>query len=85
MNTVLGGPTYSDGVAAAVAAVAEEQAIPAVAMKEAIIGRNRTTLVERFLEPAELADLVVYLASVCASATNGAAVRADGGVLTAML
>lgn len=85
VNTVLGGPTYSDGVAAAVAAVAEEQAVPAEAMKEAIIGRNRTTLVERFLEPTELADLVVYLASVRASATNGAAVRADGGVLTAML
>lgn len=85
VNTVLGGPTYSDGVAATVAAVAEAKALPADAMKQAIIGQNRTTLLERFLEPAEVANLVTYLASPRASATNGAALRADGGVLTAML
>lgn len=85
VNTVLGGPTYSDGVAASVAAVAEAQGVPTDAMKDAIIGQNRTTLLERFLDPAEIADLVTYLASPRASATNGAAVRADGGVLTAML
>ncbi|WP_136053812.1 SDR family oxidoreductase [Microbacterium sp. K24] len=85
VNTVLGGPTYSDGVAATVAAVAEAQALPAEAMKQAIIGQNRTTLLERFIEPAEVANMVTYLASPRASATNGAAMRADGGVLTAML
>lgn len=85
VNTVLGGPTYSDGVAATVAAVAEAQAMPAEAMKQAIIGQNRTTLLERFIEPAEIANMVTYLASPRASATNGAALRADGGVLTAML
>ncbi|MFD8770800.1 MULTISPECIES: SDR family oxidoreductase [Microbacterium] len=55
------------------------------AMKQVIIGKNRTTLLERFLDPTEVADLVAYLASPRASATNGAAVRADGGVLTSML
>ena len=85
VNTVLGGPTYSDGVAATVAAVAEAQSLPADAMKQAIIGQNATTLLERFLEPTEIASLVTYLASPVASATNGAALRADGGVLTAML
>ncbi|MFK0402730.1 SDR family NAD(P)-dependent oxidoreductase [Microbacterium sp. NPDC090225] len=85
VNTVLGGPTYSDGVAATVAAVAEAQSLPADAMKQAIIGQNATTLLERFLDPTEIASLVTYLASPLASATNGAAVRADGGVLTAML
>jgi NAD(P)-dependent dehydrogenase (short-subunit alcohol dehydrogenase family) len=85
VNTVLGGPTYSDGAAATVAAVAEAQSIPADAMKQAIIGQNRTTLLERFIEPEEIANLVAYIASPRASVTNGAALRADGGVLTAML
>lgn len=85
VNTVLGGPTYSDGVAATVAAVAEAQSLPADAMRQAIIGQNATTLLERFLDPTEIASLVTYLASPVASATNGAALRADGGVLTAML
>ena len=39
---------------------------------------------QRFMEPAEIANLALYLASPLSSATNGAAVRADGGVLTAL-
>jgi len=85
VNTVLGGPTYSDGVAGTVRAISEAQAVPTDAMKAAIIGENRTSLIERFIDPAEIAYLVLYLASPLASATNGAAVRADGGVLTTIL
>ncbi|GAA4136663.1 SDR family NAD(P)-dependent oxidoreductase [Leifsonia shinshuensis] len=85
VNTVLGGPTYSDGVTATVESIAAAQSAPVDAVKAAIIGQNRTTLLERFLEPTELASLVAYLASPLASATNGAAVRADGGVLTGLL
>lgn len=85
VNTVLGGPTYSDGVAATIETIAAGQSAPVDAMKAAIIEQNRTTLLERFIEPAEIASLVSYLASPRASATNGAAVRVDGGVLTGML
>lgn len=85
VNTVLGGPTYSDGVAASVEMIARAQASTANEMRDAIIGQNRTTLLERFIEPAEIAHLVTYLASPVASATNGAALRADGGVLTGIL
>lgn len=85
VNTVLGGPTYSDGVATAVASIADAQSAPVDAVKAAIIGQNATTLLERFIDPSEVAGLVAYLASPLASATNGAAIRADGGVLTAML
>ncbi|MDJ1114307.1 SDR family NAD(P)-dependent oxidoreductase [Microbacterium dauci] len=85
VNTVLGGPTYSDGVASVVESIAEAQGAPAEATKAAVIGQNRTSLLERFIEPAEIASLVAYLASPLASATNGAALRADGGVLTTTL
>ncbi|MFE5409546.1 SDR family NAD(P)-dependent oxidoreductase [Microbacterium sp. NPDC056569] len=85
VNTVLGGPTYSDGVAATIESIAGSQSAPVDAVKAAIIGQNSTTLLERFIDPSEIANLATYLASPLASATNGAAVRADGGVLTAML
>ncbi|MBO9554956.1 SDR family oxidoreductase [Cellulomonas sp.] len=85
VNTILGGPTYSDGVADTVARIAEAQAVTADEMKQAIIGANRTTLLERFIEPSEIASLALYLASPLSSATNGAAVRADGGVLTTIV
>ena len=64
---------------------ATPESLGAEAMKGAIIGGNPTSLLERFIEPEEVADLVVYLASPRAAATNGAALRADGGVLTTML
>jgi NAD(P)-dependent dehydrogenase (short-subunit alcohol dehydrogenase family) len=57
----------------------------AAELKSAIIGGNATTLLERFIEPTEIANLAVYLASARSSATNGAALRADGGVLTTTL
>ncbi len=85
VNTILGGPTYSDGVASAVEQVARAQAMPTDELKAAIVAGNQTSLLERFLEPAEIAHLAAYLASPLSSATNGAALRADGGVLTAMV
>lgn len=85
VNTVLGGPTYSDGVAEAVGGLARAHGIAVEDAKRAVIAENRTTLLERFIEPDELAHLVAYLASPLSSATNGAALRADGGVLTTLL
>ncbi len=85
VNTILGGPTYSDGVARAVNQIAQAQAVPAEELKAAIIAGNQTSLLQRFIEPAEIANLALYLASPLSSATNGAALRADGGVLTAMI
>jgi NAD(P)-dependent dehydrogenase (short-subunit alcohol dehydrogenase family) len=85
VNTVLGGPTYSDGVAGTVERIATAQGVPTQDLKAAIIAGNQTSLLQRFIEPAEIANLVLYLASPLSSATNGAAVRADGGVLTTMV
>ncbi|MGZ0712622.1 SDR family NAD(P)-dependent oxidoreductase (plasmid) [Coraliomargarita sp. W4R53] len=85
VNTILGGPTYSDGVADTIRDIAEAQRLSTDDLKAVIIGGNQTSLLERFIEPDEIANLAVYLSSPLSSATNGAAVRADGGVLTAML
>jgi NAD(P)-dependent dehydrogenase (short-subunit alcohol dehydrogenase family) len=85
VNTILGGPTYSDGVAETVNQIAQAQAMPAEDLKAAIIAGNQTTLLQRFIEPSEIANLALYLASPLSSATNGAALRADGGVLTGMI
>lgn len=85
VNTVLGGPTYSDGVARAVEDLSRAQGVPAGQVRSAIEAANRTSLLQRFIEPAEIAHLVAYLAGSVSSATNGAALRADGGVLTTTL
>lgn len=85
VNTILGGPTYSHGVSQAVEQIAGVQGMPVGDLKAAIIGGNQTSLLERFIEPDEIAALVAYLASPLSSATNGAALRADGGVLTGIL
>ncbi|TKV29156.1 SDR family oxidoreductase [Arthrobacter sp. NamB2] len=85
VNTILGGPTYSDGVAQTVTQIAAAQQVAPDDLKAMIIGGNQTSLLQRFLDPTEIAQLAVFLASPMSSATNGAALRADGGVLTAML
>lgn len=85
VNTILGGPTYSDGVATTIESIAATQSVPVEALKASIIEQNTTTLLQRFIEPDEIASMVAYLASPLASATNGAAIRVDGGVLTGAL
>lgn len=80
VNTVLGGPTYSDGVATTVEQIAAARSVRPDDLKTALV--RDTSLLQRFIEPAEIAHLVAFLASPLSSATNGAALRADGGVLT---
>ncbi|KOS07516.1 oxidoreductase [Flavobacterium akiainvivens] len=82
VNTILGGPTYSTGVAATIKALATAQGIDVEQMKQGIITHtNPDSLLQRFINPEEIAHLVTYLASPLSSATNGACLRADGGVL----
>jgi len=82
VNTVLGGPTYSDGVAMTIEQIANAQNIDVEQMKSAIMQQtNPHSLLQRFIDPSEIASLVVYLASPLSIATNGSCLRADGGVL----
>lgn len=82
VNTILGGPTYSDEVAHTVKQIAEVQNLTVDQMKEIIIQTsNPHILLQRFINPEEIASLAVYLSSPLSLAVNGASLRADSGVL----
>ncbi len=82
VNTILGGPTYSDGVAEIVEQISKTQNLELEQMKNAILQQsNSHILLQRFIDPTEIANLVSYLSSPLSIATNGASLRADAGVL----
>jgi NAD(P)-dependent dehydrogenase (short-subunit alcohol dehydrogenase family) len=82
VNSVLPGPTLSEGVGGFVKQLAKDQNKTEEDInKEFFESMRPTSLVQRFLTPDEVANMVVYLASPLAAATNGAAIRAEGGVL----
>lgn len=82
VNTILGGPTYSDGVAETVTQIASAQNQEVEQVKNYIMNSfNPSSLLKRFIDPSEIANLAVYLSSPLSIATNGSSVRADGGVL----
>jgi NAD(P)-dependent dehydrogenase (short-subunit alcohol dehydrogenase family) len=85
VNSVLPGPTGSEGVGDFVAKLAVEQKISAAEMERRFFETARpSSLLGRFATPEEVANLIVYTASQAASATNGAALRVDGGVVRAI-
>ena len=84
VNAVLPGPTASEGVTDFVGALAADaKQSPQDFEKEFFRSVRPTSLLQRFATVEEVANTVTYLCSPLASATNGAAVRVDGGVLRA--
>lgn len=82
VNTILGGPTYSDGVAQTIEHLARAQNIEIEQLKSGIMQQtNPHSLIGRFINPAEIASLAAYLSSPLSLATNGSCLRADGGIL----
>jgi NAD(P)-dependent dehydrogenase (short-subunit alcohol dehydrogenase family) len=82
VNSVLPGPTKSRGVDEFVEALARTESKSFEAFEKEFFEKVRpTSLIKRFASPAEVASMVAYLASPLASATTGAAVRVDGGVI----
>src|ERR1700730_1176706 len=80
VNSVLPGPTSSEGVATFVRQMAEQQQVDEAEMERRFFQTARpTSLLRRFITPEEVANLVVYVCSPAASATTGAALRVDGG------
>ena len=86
VNSVLAGPTASEGVSAFVERLARQQGVDFATMERDFFRSARpSSLLGRFARPEEVAATIAYLCSEHASATNGAAVRADGGVVRAIL
>jgi NAD(P)-dependent dehydrogenase (short-subunit alcohol dehydrogenase family) len=84
VNAVLPGPTASEGVSDFVDQLASKaQQTTADFEKEFFRSVRPTSLLQRFATVEEVANMVTYLCSPLASATNGAAMRVDGGVLRA--
>jgi len=82
VNSVLPGPTASEGVVGFVAQLAASSGkSPAQVEKEFFQSARPTSLLRRFEEPGEIAAVIAFVCSARASATTGAALRADGGVV----
>lgn len=82
VNSVLPGPTMSEGVETFVKELAKQngQSVD-VAAKSFVKQHRPTSLLQRFATVEEIASMVVYVSSKEASATNGAALRAEGGIV----
>lgn len=82
VNCVLPGPTRSRGVGEFVEALAKQEGKTFEEFQKEFFRKVRpTSLIKRFAKPEEAASLVAYVASPLSSATTGAALRVDGGVV----
>ena len=86
VNTILPGPTRSRGIGDFIKDMAKSDGISAAEVEKNFFADLRpTSLIQRFASIDEIANLVVYISSPLASATNGAALRADGGLIRSIL
>ncbi len=86
VNSVLAGPTRSEGVEQFLRDLAAKDGITVEQVEQDFFKNARPgSLLQRFAIPEEIANMVVYLSSPLAAATNGAALRAEGGLLRAIL
>ena len=84
VNSVLPGPTESEGVATFVTDLAKRQGVGRSEFEAEFFRSARpSSLLKRFATVGEVANMIVYVCSPLASATNGAALRVDGGVIRA--
>lgn len=82
VNAVLPGTTRSEGIDAFLESVASNPGAPMAEIEAEFFSKERpTSLLQRMIEADEIATLVAYVASPLSSATNGAALRVDGGVV----
>ena len=81
VNTVMPGTTRSEGIVSFLKSVASDAAQSDAEIEREFFSRDRpTSLIQRMIEPEEVASMVAYVASPLAAATNGAALRVDGGI-----
>jgi len=86
VNSVLPGPTLTEGAKDFFDKLAAQQGISFDEAAKAFFANARpTSLLRRFIDPDEVAAMVAYVCSPLAAATNGAALRVDGGVVRSLV
>ncbi len=86
VNSVLPGPTASEGVTSFVQGMARQQGISAAEIERQFFATVRpSSLLKRFERPDEVAAVVAFVASAQGAIINGAAVRAEGGIVRSVL
>jgi NAD(P)-dependent dehydrogenase (short-subunit alcohol dehydrogenase family) len=86
VNSVLPGPTASEGVGEFVTRLAAERGADRAAVEREFFATARpSSILQRFATPDEVASMIAYVCSTRASATTGAALRVDGGVVRAIV
>jgi NAD(P)-dependent dehydrogenase (short-subunit alcohol dehydrogenase family) len=82
VNAVLPGPTRTEGVEDLMETLAAKEGVSVDQMAARFVTQSRpTSLLQRLASPEEVANMVVYTCSKEGSATNGAALRVEGGIL----
>ncbi|MDO8877954.1 MAG: SDR family oxidoreductase, partial [Pseudolabrys sp.] len=83
VNSVLPGPTRSEGVLDFFGKLAKEGGMSDAEMEKDFFAKHRpSSLLRRLATPDEVANMVVYVCSQQASATTGASLRVDGGLVS---
>ncbi|KQU04500.1 oxidoreductase [Rhodococcus sp. Leaf7] len=85
VNSVMAGPTHTGGVETFVRELVGDDLPWDEAQHEFMVKYRPQSLIQRLIEPEEIANMVVYLSSPLASATTGGALRVDGGYVDSIL
>ncbi len=86
VNSVLPGPTRSEGFGAVLEGIAQQTGQKIEQVEKSFLDESRpTSLLGRFSSTEEIANIVVYVCSQQASATTGTALRVDGGVVRSIV
>lgn len=86
VNSVLPGPTLSEGVGGFIKDLATKQSKSIEQVEDEFFKEMRpSSIIQRFILPQEIANMVCYLSSPLAAGTNGSAIRVDGGVVKSII
>ncbi|KQN41023.1 SDR family NAD(P)-dependent oxidoreductase [Frigoribacterium sp. Leaf44] len=85
VNSVIAGPTHTGGVEEFVRELVGDDLPWEEAQHEFMLKHRPQSLIQRLIEPEEIANMVVYLSSRLASATTGGALRVDGGYVDSIV
>jgi NAD(P)-dependent dehydrogenase (short-subunit alcohol dehydrogenase family) len=85
VNSVIAGPTHTGGVEDFVYQLVPRELPWDEAQRQFMREHRPQSLLQRLIEPEEIANMVVYLSSPLASATTGGALRVDGGYVDSIL